>query len=103
MSGQVKYTGRKILRGLTWSCLVAVPALALTAAGPALSTTLTSDPSAAGRDGLLLPETRVFSSTQGSRPADSAGRTGDELKDAWQNTRDPFFPPKRSPFFPPSR
>ena len=99
MSGQTESTGRKTLRCLTWTCLVAVPALAVAAAGPALSTTLTSDRSAADRDGLLVPETRVFSAPS-VRPAD---RTGDELKNAWQNTRDPFFPPARSPYSPPGR
>jgi hypothetical protein len=83
---------RKPVRVALWTGLVAVPALAAAAAGPALSAALSQDSVIAVPAGFTVP---VAVSAAAPRPADDLGGL-------WQKTgRFVYTPPERSTYFPP--
>jgi hypothetical protein len=83
---------RKAARVVFWTGLVAVPAFAAAAAGPALSAALSQDSAVAVAAGFTVP---VAASAAAARPADDLGGL-------WQKTgRFVYNPPERSTYFPP--
>ena len=87
---------RRGARALTWACLAAVPVVAVAVAGPALSSALRGDATAAP-SGLLATEARAFGAEADGLATKPAEPTG-----FWQNTtRVPYIPGPRSPYIPP--
>jgi hypothetical protein len=90
MSQQAPSPRRNAVRLLAWSCLLAVPAIAAVAVGPALS----QDSSVTVADGMGRPLTRAH--------VPAVSRSADRPEGAWQNTLLPiFFPGQFSTYFPP--
>ena len=98
MSPRIEQIRKKALRAVTWSCVLAVPALVAALVAPGLSTALAANGTVAAPSGLLVPETRAFG-VQGNRLTDPAALMGNELPGVWQNT---YRPPAPPPYRPPS-
>jgi hypothetical protein len=94
MSERIASLREKAFRALTWSSLVAGPALAVAAVGPALSATFNAEPTGTIARGVFPSEARAV--------CPPAGRANDP-QTQWENTlRAVYVPPPRTTYTPPA-